>query len=132
MYGRAIALARSARPELVGLACSLAVATAFEPFAWAAAMPIGLMALGLMARTASLAEAVRSATMFGFGFLGSLSWWLVESVAKLRGASTPPTHEDLVSMCQDIIAAQLAEIDQMQTWLCQWYDRCGGRLTETA
>ena len=41
-------------------------------------------------------------------------------------------HDELVSMCQDIIAAQLTEIDQMQTWLCQWYDRCGGRPAKTA
>ena len=41
-------------------------------------------------------------------------------------------HDQLVSMCQDAIGAQLAEIGIMHTWLCQWYDRCGGRPTKTA
>lgn len=30
-------------------------------------------------------------------------------------------HEELRSMCQDIIAAQSAEIRKMQSWLQQWY-----------
>lgn len=72
--------ARSARPELLGLASGLAVATAFEPFAWAAAMPIGLMGLAAVVRDATPTAAVRTATLFGLGFLGLLSWWLVESV----------------------------------------------------
>ena len=33
-------------------------------------------------------------------------------------------HSDLVAMCQDIIATQTAEIEQMQQWLCEWYGRC--------
>ena len=31
-------------------------------------------------------------------------------------------HEELRSLCQDIIAAQTREIEQMQTWLQQWYE----------
>lgn len=30
-------------------------------------------------------------------------------------------HQELRAMCEDIIAAQLSEIEQMQTWLQQWY-----------
>jgi uncharacterized protein (DUF305 family) len=30
-------------------------------------------------------------------------------------------HEQLRTMCQEIIAAQMAEIEQMQTWLKSWY-----------
>jgi uncharacterized protein (DUF305 family) len=33
-------------------------------------------------------------------------------------------HPDLHALCEDIIAAQTAEIAIMQTWLCDWYDRC--------
>ena len=33
-------------------------------------------------------------------------------------------HPELVAMCEDIITAQAAEIEQMRTWLCQWYGRC--------
>lgn len=35
-------------------------------------------------------------------------------------------HQELIQMCQDIIAAQTAEIQQFEQWLCEWYDRCGG------
>ena len=40
----------------------------------------------------------------------------------LRKAS----HAELIDMCEDIIAAQTAEIEQFEQWLCEWYDRCGG------
>ena len=33
----------------------------------------------------------------------------------------------LRGMCQNIIATQSAELAQLETWLCAWYDRCGGR-----
>ena len=33
-------------------------------------------------------------------------------------------HPDLRQLCEDIIAAQSAEIAQLRTWLCQWYGRC--------
>jgi len=36
-------------------------------------------------------------------------------------------HDDLIGLCENIIATQSAEIAQMQQWLCQWYDRCRGR-----
>lgn len=41
-------------------------------------------------------------------------------------------HGELVEMCQEIIAAQSAEIAQLQEWLCDWYGRCGGRPVRTA
>ncbi len=33
-------------------------------------------------------------------------------------------HDELVQLCQGIIDAQRAEIEQMQTWLCDWYSIC--------
>jgi uncharacterized protein (DUF305 family) len=33
-------------------------------------------------------------------------------------------HDDLQTLCEQIIAAQQAEIEQLQTWLCEWYGRC--------
>ena len=35
-------------------------------------------------------------------------------------------HPELIEMCENIIAAQSAEIRQFEQWLCQWYGRCGG------
>ncbi len=48
---------------------------------------------------------------------------IVESSVCLKRAY----HDDLVSMCEDIIAAQSAEIVQMRTWLCEWYGKCNRR-----
>jgi uncharacterized protein (DUF305 family) len=39
-------------------------------------------------------------------------------------------HEQLQDMCSDIVTAQLAEIRQMEEWLCQWYGICRGRHTK--
>ena len=33
-------------------------------------------------------------------------------------------HPELIALCEDIIAAQQAEIQQLQTWLCEWYGEC--------
>lgn len=33
-------------------------------------------------------------------------------------------HEELRTLCENIITAQAAEIEQMRTWLCQWYGIC--------
>lgn len=41
-------------------------------------------------------------------------------------------HGELLTLCQTIGQTQLAEIDQMQTWLQEWYDRQGGRPAASA
>lgn len=41
-------------------------------------------------------------------------------------------HQDLLQLCQNIKTVQLSEIEQMQTWLEEWYDRQGGRPAATA
>lgn len=33
-------------------------------------------------------------------------------------------HRPLIRLCERIIAAQSAEIEQFRTWLCEWYGRC--------
>ena len=33
-------------------------------------------------------------------------------------------HDELMTLCQNIIETQSAEIEQMQTWLCEWYGIC--------
>lgn len=33
-------------------------------------------------------------------------------------------HAELIALCEDIIAAQEAEILQLQSWLCEWYGEC--------
>jgi uncharacterized protein (DUF305 family) len=34
------------------------------------------------------------------------------------------SHEALIGLCHDIIVSQAAEIEQMEAWLCEWYDIC--------
>lgn len=33
-------------------------------------------------------------------------------------------HEELETLCEDIITTQIAEILQLRSWLCQWYALC--------
>lgn len=33
-------------------------------------------------------------------------------------------HPELIDLCQNIVTSQLAEIELMQTWLCDWYGIC--------
>lgn len=35
-------------------------------------------------------------------------------------------HPELISLCENIIVTQSAEIEQMEIWLCEWYDHCDG------
>lgn len=41
-------------------------------------------------------------------------------------------HEQLIGLCRNIVGSQQAQIVQMETWLCQWYDRCGHRPARNA
>lgn len=36
-------------------------------------------------------------------------------------------HEELQDMCAEMVSMQLAEIEQMQEWLCTWYGMCRPR-----
>ena len=33
-------------------------------------------------------------------------------------------HEPVIDACEDIVASQTAEIETMESWLCQWYGMC--------
>jgi uncharacterized protein (DUF305 family) len=33
-------------------------------------------------------------------------------------------HEELETLCENIITTQIAEILQLRSWLCQWYTLC--------
>jgi len=39
-------------------------------------------------------------------------------------------HGDFITLCEEIIKTQKAEIEQLWTWLCEWYDRCRGKYEE--
>lgn len=46
------------------------------------------------------------------------------AIKEARQCLDKAAHAELRELCQNIIATQSAEIQQLQTWLCQWYDRC--------
>jgi uncharacterized protein (DUF305 family) len=50
-----------------------------------------------------------------------------QAIREASGCIDRALHEELVDMCENIIETQAAEIETMQTWLCEWYDRCHGR-----
>lgn len=54
------------------------------------------------------------------------------AVRESRTCQDRAEHSELVELCEGIESAQLAEVEQMQTWLEQWYDRQGGRPIATA
>lgn len=69
---------------------------------------------------------------FEVAFMRSMIRHHKKAVTEARGCVDRADHDELVEMCEDIIDVQLAEIEQLQTWLCEWYDRCTGRRGDTA
>lgn len=41
-------------------------------------------------------------------------------------------HGELLALCQDIVDTQRAEIAQLRTWLCEWYDECAAKGSRSA
>lgn len=46
------------------------------------------------------------------------------AIMEARMALRRAYHEELKQLAQTIIVTQSAEIQEMQTWLCQWFNRC--------
>ena len=69
---------------------------------------------------------------FEIAFMESMQRHHFRAVGEAEKCLERAEHDELLAMCDDIIEVQLAEIAQLQTWLCEWYDRCGGRPVETA
>ena len=47
-----------------------------------------------------------------------------KAVVRARQCQERAYHEELLEMCEGIEVVQLAEIEQMSDWLCEWYDIC--------
>jgi len=46
------------------------------------------------------------------------------AIKEARKCLDKAAHAELRELCENIIATQYAEIQQLQTWLCRWYDEC--------
>lgn len=72
-----------------------------------------------LARLSSL-----SGSEFEIAFMESM---IEHHEAAIREAGTcldRAAHRQLLRLCESVIAAQSAEIEQLQEWLCTWYGRC--------
>jgi uncharacterized protein (DUF305 family) len=49
----------------------------------------------------------------------------VQAVHMSQACTWRAEHPELADLCRSIIETQTAEIESMQQWLCDWYDRCG-------
>jgi uncharacterized protein (DUF305 family) len=72
-----------------------------------------------MARLASLSGAV-----FEIAFMEMMIRHHWKAIVRAAQCVDRAYHDELIAMCEDIIVAQSAEIEQMRNWLCQWYGRC--------
>lgn len=70
---------------------------------------------------ASAPAPARSAATFEVRFMTNMIDHHQMAIEMAEICLDEAVHEELRTMCQNIIAAQSAEIQQMQSWLQQWY-----------
>jgi uncharacterized protein (DUF305 family) len=75
----------------------------------------------MMERLASL-----EGDAFAIEFMETMIRHHRKAVVEARQCVDKAFHDELESLCENIIETQAAEIALMSTWLCQWYGRCGG------
>ncbi len=46
------------------------------------------------------------------------------AVRMARECQSRAKHPELKAMCLAIVSTQTKEVEQMQTWLCEWYQKC--------
>ena len=81
------------------------------------------MTPGMMAQTERLASL--DGAEFEIAFMKTMIRHHTQAILEAEACLDRASHGDLRAMCQEIIAAQQAEMQEMQAWLCDWYDRCG-------
>lgn len=69
--------------------------------------------------------ASRSGAEFEIAFMESMIAHHSRAIREAQECLRKAAHKQLVRLCESIIAAQSAEIEQMKQWVCEWYDRCG-------
>lgn len=65
-----------------------------------------------------------SAAEFEIAFMEMMTKHHEKAIKEARQCLDKAWHTELRQLCESIIAAQSAEIAQLETWLCEWYDRC--------
>ena len=65
-----------------------------------------------------------SSTHFEIVFMQEMIKHHRTAIKEARTCTQRAGHEELTSLCNNIITAQRQEIAQMRQWLCQWYAMC--------
>lgn len=73
----------------------------------------------MLARLASL-----SGAEFEIAFMEMMIKHHEKAIKDARHCLDKAWHSELRQLCEEIIAAQSAEIAQFEAWLCDWYGRC--------
>jgi uncharacterized protein (DUF305 family) len=72
---------------------------------------------------------------FEVAFMKSMIRHHWKAVVRASGCLDRAFHAELIAMCEEIVLAQVREIEIMRTWLCQWYGVCNygpkGNVAET-
>ena len=61
---------------------------------------------------------------FEIAFMETMTRHHRKAIAMAQKCLDKAVHPELVAMCSEIIETQTAEIQQLERWLCEWYDRC--------
>lgn len=76
-----------------------------------------------------------TAEEFEIAFMKSMIRHHWTAVVRATGCLDRAYHANLIAMCEEIVIAQVSEIETMRTWLCQWYGVCNygpkGNVAET-
>ena len=73
----------------------------------------------MLERLASL-----SGAEFEISFMEMLIKHHEKAIKEARKCLDKAAHAELRELCENIIRTQSAEIAQLQSWLCEWYNRC--------
>ncbi|MGH9184186.1 MAG: DUF305 domain-containing protein [Acidimicrobiales bacterium] len=65
-------------------------------------------------------------------FMGSMVRHHRKAITEAQTCLKRAYHPELIELCQDIVDTQSEEIAVLESWLCQWYDRCQGRRDAAA
>ena len=69
----------------------------------------------------------KDAAQFEVWFMKRMISHHAQAIKEAESCLENAYHNELKGLCQNIIVTQSQEIDQMQTWLCEWYGVCNYR-----
>lgn len=68
--------------------------------------------------------AAMSGAEFEMMFLEMMIRHHEDAIADAKAILDKASHQELITLARNIITSQQAEVEQMRTWLCDWYGTC--------